>query len=89
LESAAGWGGLIAQATILYVAPDAEAALPKMRALVDELTATKAGAEAGVSAWNGLLTIRCLACDGAALRALMIPVLECLRGVPMPPVWRL
>ena len=89
LESAAGWGGMIAQATILYVAPDAEAALPKLRALLADMTAKEGGFEAGVSAWNGLLTVRCLARDGAALRALMIPLLTYLRGVPMPPVWRL
>jgi urease accessory protein len=75
---AAGAG---AMATILHAAPGAEAALDAVRAAL-------AGAEAGASAWNGLLLARILAPSGASLRRTVRLVLETLRaGRPLPRVW--
>lgn len=68
-------------ATLVLVAPDAETRLAAVRAAL-------AGAEAGASAWNGLLLARILAPDGAALRQAVMAGLECLRGGrKLPRVW--
>jgi urease accessory protein len=73
--------GAACVATILHAAPDAEAALDAAR---DALV----GAEAGASAWNGLLLARILAPDSAALRKPVRKLLEILRaGRPLPRVW--
>lgn len=76
-------GGALASATLLHVAPDAEAAL-------DGLRVALAGApgEWGASAWDGMLVARFLAPDGAALRAALVLGLQALRGGrPLPRVW--
>jgi urease accessory protein len=74
-------GGARAVATIVLVAPDAEARL-------DGLRAALAGAEAGASAWNGMLLARILAADGSALRRAVTAGLDCLRGGrTLPRVW--
>jgi urease accessory protein len=74
--------GATAFATLVYVAPDAEARLDTARAALDG-----APAEAGASAWNGLLTARLLAADSQALRAALVRLVESLRGTTMPRVW--
>jgi urease accessory protein len=88
--------GARAVATIVLVAPDAEARLEALRAAlgmveasVGAVTAAEAsGGEAGASAWNGMLFARILAPDGAALRRLVMAGLECLRGGrTLPRVW--
>lgn len=72
--------GARALATLVHVAPDAEARLDAVRtALVD--------AEAGASAWDGMLVARTLAPDGAALRRIVVAVLAVLRDRPLPRVW--
>jgi urease accessory protein len=74
-------GGAGALATVLHAAPEAEAALPAVRDALGR-------GEAGASAWNGLLLVRMLAPDGAALRIAVRKVLEVLRaGRPLPRVW--
>ena len=66
-------------ATLVYVAPDAEALLEPLRA---------ASPQCGASAWDGMLIARVLAADGAALRAAMVDMLFVLRGGRPPPrVW--
>ena len=71
--------GARAVATIVHVAPDAEAALDSVRA---------ASPKCGASAWDGMLIVRMLAADGASLRAAVIAVLAVLReGRPLPRVW--
>lgn len=78
--------GARAVATMVYVAPDAENARQRLR---DALTppATER-CEAGVSAWDGMLLVRMLAPDGAALRAAVIAGLQAIRGERMlPRVW--
>jgi urease accessory protein len=75
-------GGARALATVLYVAPDTEARLHRARELLDG-----SGCASACSAWNGLLAVRFLAHDAAALRASAIRFIEALRG-PLPRVWR-
>jgi urease accessory protein len=76
-------GGARAMATLLHVAPAAEAALEELRdALAD------APGEWGASAWDGMLVARFLAADGASLRAAVVMGLQALRGKrPLPRVW--
>jgi len=83
LESVATAGGGAAVATIFHVAPDAESRLDAFRAAVAE-----APAEAGASAWDGMLIARLVARDGAALRNTVIAGLAALRaGRALPRVW--
>jgi urease accessory protein len=73
--------GARAVATVFHVATDAEAALERVRAALEP-------AEAGVSAWNGLLLARILAPDGAALRTAIVAAMQAIRGArPLPRVW--
>ena len=82
LAGGATGNGATAFATLLLVAPDAEARLAAAREALDGATA-----EAGVSAWNGMLTARLIARSGQALRADLIRLVETLRGAAMPRVW--
>lgn len=69
--------GARAIATVIHVAPGAEAK-------VDAVRATMSGA----SAWDGMLVARILAADGASLRQSVIAVLDVLRGGrALPRVW--
>ena len=79
LQRSAIADGARAVATIVHVAPDAEAMLDAVRA---------ASPQCGASAWDGMLIARMLAADGASLRAAVIAVLAVLReGRPLPRVW--
>ncbi len=82
LDHPATGGGAMAMATILLVAPDAEAALTVARGAL-----SGAGGEAGASAWNGVLVARLLAPDGHTLRADLTRLIETLRGTTMPRTW--
>jgi urease accessory protein len=83
LRRASIGGGARAMATLVHVAPDAEAALDAVRAAMLE-----AVTEAGASAWNGMLVARILADDAAALRRAVIAALQVLRAPrPLPRVW--
>jgi urease accessory protein len=83
LQRATIAAGARAVATLVHVAPDAEAALDGVRAaLADVLD------EAGASAWNGMLVARILAPDAAALRRAVTAALAVLRAPrPLPRVW--
>jgi urease accessory protein len=79
LERSVIAGGARAVATLVFVAPDAEARLDAVRAVV---------ANGGASAWNGMLIARILADDGAASRRTVTAALSALRdGRPLPRVW--
>jgi len=78
--------GARALATLLYVAPDAEARLEQARGLLAG-PADAGGCEAGASAWSGLLAVRWLARDIATLRRDATSFLMGFRGAPMPRVW--
>jgi urease accessory protein len=69
--------GASAIATVVHVAPDAEAKVEAVRT-----------AAIGASAWDGMLVARILAADGATLRQSVIAVLDVLRGGrSLPRVW--
>ena len=75
--------GARAVATLLHVAPDAEAFLTPVRGALEEY-----GAETGVSAWNGMLVARMLAPDGAKLRQAVTAALNIIRAPrALPRVW--
>jgi urease accessory protein len=74
--------GRHALATLLYVAPDAEARLDQARAALEPCAS-----ECGASAWNGLLVVRWLASDIEMLRRDATSFLMNFRGAPMPRVW--
>ena len=77
--------GATAAATVILVAKDAAERLDGVRALLDEA----ADADAGASAWDGMLVVRLLGRDAARQRACLVRVLEMLRdGRTLPRVWR-
>ena len=74
-------GGATTVATLVYIAPDADAVLPAVRTALE-------GIEGGASAWNGMLVVRVLGADSAAVRRCVIAVLAVLRkDRPLPRVW--
>ena len=81
LQRQAVGGGAHVVATLLLVAPDAEAMLEPVRDAVS-------GSESGVSAWNGMLVARILGTDSAAVRRTVVAALAVLReSRPLPRVW--
>jgi urease accessory protein len=90
MARAGTFGDARAMATIVAVGPEAEAAVPLLRAALGDGTLPEGALEAGVSAWNGLVLARLLATDGARLRQAVITALGILRdAAPLPRVWRL
>lgn len=83
LDRPATGGGCAALATLVLVAPDAMGRLDAVRAALDGVAA-----QAGASAWDGMLVARLLARDGAALRLAVIAALSSLRdGRTLPRTW--
>ena len=81
LERTATAGGARSVATLVFVAPDAEARLDAVRGALTDC-------ECGVSAWNGMLIARILAQDGLSSRRSVMAALSVLRdGRPLPRVW--
>ena len=81
LERPAIASGARAVATLIHVAPDAEARLDAVRSTLTE-------PDCGASAWNGMLIARILAQDGASARRNVMAALSVLRdGRPLPRVW--
>lgn len=83
LDRGATLDGARATAMVLYVAPDAEARLDGVRALLDGVTSA-----AGASAWNGMLLVRAAARSSRDLQRDLQPVLTQLSGRPLPRVWQ-
>ncbi|MGF9757974.1 urease accessory protein UreD [Microvirga sp. 0TCS3.31] len=75
--------GARALATLIHVAPDAEARLESVR----ESLPSGDGCDAAASAWNGLLAVRFCAVTIGALRAAICPFLLTFRSEPLPRVW--
>lgn len=76
-------GGARAIATLLHVAPAAEAGLENLRAALGD-----APVEWGASAWDGMLVARFLAADAMRLRVAVVAGLQALReNRPLPRVW--
>ncbi len=71
-------------ATMVYVAPDAEARLDNLRQSLDFI-----GCIAAASAWNGCLVARFAAPDAQPLRKAIIATLTQFRPYPMPRVWHM
>ena len=96
-----GLDGGCAFASILLVRPGAEDLLAAARAAIEgatqgfgiapgraDPTSVHPPARAGASAWDGMLSVRIAAVDGAALRGALLPALAALRdGRPLPTVW--
>ncbi len=80
-EVAAGGRAL---ATLLYVAPDAEARLDQAREHLAGVTS-----ECGASAWDGCLAVRWLAADIGTLRRDAARFMTAFRGRALPRVWLL
>jgi urease accessory protein len=81
--STAGLAGCRAVASLLLVAPDAEARLAAVRSLLPDLPA-----EAGASAWDGMLALRLAAANGARLRQSLVALLRLLReDEALPRLW--
>jgi urease accessory protein len=81
LEATATAGGARSVATLVYVAPDAEARL-------DAVHAALTMPDCGASAWNGMLIARILATAGAPVRQSVMAGLAVLRdGRPLPRAW--
>jgi urease accessory protein len=82
MASGATGNGAAALATLVLVAPDAEARIDAAREAL-----RSALGEGGASAWNGMLVARLIAPGGQVLRADLIRLIETLRGTPMPRMW--
>jgi urease accessory protein len=87
-RSAVGRGAR-AIASILFMAPDAAAAVERIRAAFDE-TSARPGAplEAGASALDGFVIARALSPDPARLRRCVLAVMMALGGRAAPRVWQ-
>lgn len=83
LDRPAVGAGARAVATLLFVAPDAEARLESVRAALAQTPA-----ESGASAWNGMLSVRALSPSPDRLKATIVAVLQVLRGRAAPRVWQ-
>ena len=82
MARAALGGGAGAMASLVYVAPDAEAHLPPLREMLPETC--------GVSLMReDLLILRMLARDSLNLRRSLLPVLDRLSRDTLPTSWRL
>jgi urease accessory protein len=83
LDRGASLDGARAVGLLLYVAADAAARLDETRGLLGH-----AKGLAGASAWNGMLVVRAVACDGRTLHNDLEPLIARLSGGPLPRVWQ-
>jgi urease accessory protein len=80
------WGGARATATLVLVAPGAEAVLDAVRAVLAGLP----DVEAAASGWDGRCVVRMLAADALPLKRAAAAVLEVMRGGrALPRVWQI
>ncbi len=84
LQSAATLNGNRAFATLVYIAPDAEARRDQIHSFLNFDAVT-----AATSAWNGCLVTRFIAPDAQPLRAALISTLTQFRAHPLPRVWHM
>lgn len=84
LSGTATLGGMVAFATLVYIAPDAEARRDEMARLLDFDDVV-----ASTSAWNGCLVTRLIASEALALRSALITILSQFRAHPLPRVWHM
>lgn len=81
---AKGWPAF---ATVLLIAPDAETRLEAVRAALGLPDDLPENIEAGVSAWDGMLSVRLLARDGAVLDTALRAVIGQLGVAELPRIW--
>lgn len=82
MQKAAVGAGAAAIATLLYVAPNAEARLNSLRATLGE-----AQSDCGASAWNGMLVARFAAPDPMHVRRDVARALERVSRADVPRIW--
>ena len=70
--------------TLLYLGAGSNELRPRVKQILDERELV-----AGVSAWNGLLLVRCLADQLAAIKQAFMDISVFIRKRPMPKVWLL
>lgn len=90
LDRRAVAGGWAAFATLLLLAPDAEARLDAVRAalgLSEDGEGLPEGLDCGASAWDGMLSVRLLARDGAPLERAIARTLGMLGVAEVPRIW--
>lgn len=91
LDRRATAGGWAAFATLLLVSPDAEGRLEAVRGVLglssEPPDALPEGLDAGASAWDGMLSVRLLARDGAPLDSAIRRVLAALGVGEIPRIW--
>ncbi|WP_348644669.1 urease accessory protein UreD [Yoonia sp. F2084L] len=75
-------GGMGAMASFVYAAPDADARIARVRALLPQTGGASLLAD-------DLLVGRVVAADGYLLRRSLIPIIELLSGATVPKTWRL
>ncbi len=80
--------GARALAVLVLVAPQAEALLDRVRALLPG-TSGGGGLRAAASAWEGRLVVRLMAGDLQPLKAALGRLLEGLPGMAVPRVWQI
>lgn len=83
LDRSAIGGGARAVATVLHVAPDAEARIDEAR---DALAAAES--DCGASAWSGMMVVRFAAPSPVAVRRDLARFLQAFRSGPLPRVWQ-
>ncbi len=83
LDHPALGSGARATATLLLVAPAAEAQLDAVREAL-----ASADCPGGASAWDGMLTVRLLSPSPERVRAAIVALLHALRGRAAPRVWQ-
>lgn len=83
-ETPALLGGARAFAVLALIAPGAEDALPRLRAVLDE-----PGVAAAASGWNGRCLARFAARDGWPLKRQLARAIHALRPGPLPRVWQM
>jgi urease accessory protein len=89
LERPAVGRGARAIASFLFMAPDTEAALEKIRAVFEaQSSGDGAPLEAGASALDGFVVARALSPDPGRLRRCILAVMMALRGSTAPRVWQ-
>ncbi|GLK84520.1 urease accessory protein UreD [Ancylobacter defluvii] len=87
LARAACAHGWAAFATVLLVAPDAMARLDALREVADAVHAARTDVEIGVSAWDGMASVRLLARDGLGLDATIRRLIAPLGVCDPPRIW--
>lgn len=82
LQRSAVAGGARCAALLLLVAPDAEERLEALRSAL-----AGSAVEHGASAWNGMLTLRCIGARAADVVTAVSAVVQTLTTRPLPRVW--